>query len=178
MDKQLPSVIAVGELWLFVIGLFASVLLLGTLMIPFMSRIKIPTWLSVSGLSLDERLLKALRERFRRDGYELVADEALPEGHRLALRSDSSTYTLSMTQQEGGLCLHLSSNGVELETGEALSILSSAGPGWFVLRLERHLKELSPQATLSWRAREGSGEPMERPLNALARYSVTIAPWR
>jgi len=180
MDKQLPSVISVGELWLFMIGIVASVALLVILMIPFFSRMLIPTHLRVSGATLTPDLLRALKLRFKRDGYEMIAEELTEEGalRLLQLRSDSVTYSLtpSAHAEEEWTCL-LSSDALDLAQDEPLSILTSAGPGWFVLRLERHLKACAPDVTLSWSRGQGS-EGRARPLSPMARYAVTIAPWR
>lgn len=181
MDKQLPSVISVGELWLFMIGIVASVALLLILMIPFFSRIYIPTRLRVKRYALTPQAISILKARFKRDGYELIdeiyLESAIP--HLLKLRSDSSTYLLALNQCEGEehWFIEISSDSIDLAQNEPLSILSSAGPGWFVLRLERHLKALSPQIDLQW-SRVQNEDPKPRPLGPMARYAVTIAPWR
>ena len=181
MDKQLPTVIAVGELWLFIIGMFASVLLLGMLMIPFLSKVIIPTRVWIRGALYSEELMTQLITLFRRDGYEVGAHQSDDPSHSgvvLTLHADSTTYTLNINQVGQDIFLTLSSDGVDLSTGTPQSILTSAGPGWLTLRLERHLLHCLEGVALRWGVTEDQSLYTERPLGPLARYVVTMAPWR
>lgn len=181
MDKQLPSVISIGELWLFMIGIVASVALLIILMIPFVSRIYIPTRLWLRGVSFSDSLLLKLKSRFERDGCEVLRLEHEEGGLTcLELRSDSVTYTLELVKRLGehSWAMRVRSDSLDLSADEPLSILSSAGPGWFVLRLEQHLKACVEGVELSWSRGDDEADARPRPLGPLARYAVTIAPWR
>ena len=179
MENQLPNIVDIGEMGLFLIGVIASLILLFTLLIPTLSRVRVPGWLWVAGISQEE-LMSYLSAVLPRDGYELRGSS---ERH-LSFLSDSVTYTLHVEPAPSGelLCVRLESDGVDLSRGEYLNILSSAGVGWLTLRLHHHLQRLSarqPQPLqLSWSFSQERAEQLERPLTRSARYVVTIAPWR
>ena len=187
MENQLPNVVDIGEMGLFLIGVIASLILLFTLLLPTLSRVRVPGWLWVGGISQEE-LMSYLSAVLPRDGYEL---RELGERH-LTFLSDSVTYTLHVDPSPSNdpsndpshelLCVRLESDGVDLSRAEPLNILSSAGVGWLTLRLHHHLQRLSARQaeplSLSWSFSQARSEALERPLTRSARYVVTIAPWR
>jgi hypothetical protein len=183
MENQLPNVVDIGEMGLFLIGVIASLILLFTLLLPTLSRVRVPGWLWVGGIS-QEDLMSYLSAVLPRDGYELREVGA----RHLTFLSDSVTYTLhvepipSDEPSDDLLCVRLESDGVDLSRAEPLNILSSAGVGWLTLRLHHHLQRLSARRgeplSLSWSFSQARSEALERPLTRSARYVVTIAPWR
>ena len=179
MEKQLPQLIEIGEVGLFLMGVMASIILLCTLLIPTFSKVRVPGWVEVRGLS-PEALFAHLYSAFSRSRYEVRAFEP---GPRLSLHCDSVTYELELERAqelkgEQVVCVRLKSDAVDLSKTEALSILSSAGVGWLTLQIERSVKAHQPALTQRWAFSAGMDQASERPLKSLARYVVTMAPWR
>jgi len=174
MQPSPHDLLAVGEVGLFLIGVIASLILLGALLLPALLGVRVPAWAHAPALT-PEGALDLLRARLAPRGYEVLAREP----RALTLRADAVTYTLRAEERDGGALLTLRADGLDLTGGARQSLLGAAGAGWLTLKVEEALRP----AALAW----GCGAPpappaplkgARRPLGALARAAVTASPWR
>lgn len=174
MQTPTLDLLAVGELGLFLIGVIASLILLGTLLLPALLGVRVPAWLHAPALAPQEALTR-LRERLSRKGYEVISQD----DHTLTLRSDAVTYTLHAEERGGGALISLSADDLDLKGGGRQHFFGGAGAGWLTLKAEEALRPT--RLTWGYGAPPAPAAPLKgatRPLGPLARLAVTATPWR
>ena len=196
MEHNPESVLAIGEVALFIIGIILSLILLGILLIPSLLRFQVPHWVRVRVRPEDRSelwtgLISALQKR----GYRLleVLDHESINGageERVILTKDQATLyyitlaPVSLQDDEGArddvLTLSMFRQGDEVTESGPASILSGAGIGWITILCHEYFvdqqssRELQPE--WGWDERlERSGD---RPFGALMYQMLLLNPWR
>ena len=195
MEHNPDTVLAIGEIALFLIGALLSLILLAILLLPSLMKFFIPHWVRVTlPKNLDDQGEggSESREREEVDLIELVLPQLNRRGYRIVERSEShvmiskdgaTRYIITLhdakreeTEHEMSVALSMFRQGDEVEASAPSSVLAGAGIGWVVIVCDEALRarRLKPE----WAWDQSFQATKDHPVSALTRQLILYNPWR
>ncbi len=174
MEHNPTTVLAIGEVALFMIGTLLSIILLGILLLPSLARFTVPHWVKLNERdegSDHQELFDLLTAKLAHHGYQVVSrDENL-----MVITKDGAT-RYHLYQQRGSRRLSLFRQGDETDHSAPTSILAGAGIGWVVILCHQTLTEQGQEPVWGWD--ENLTKTAKKPFSAIMEQVILLNPWR
>lgn len=195
MEHNPDTVLAIGELALFLIGAILSIILLSILLIPSLMKFHIPYWVRVTirakgdeGSATDQGeeetpdLIALILPHLMKRGYQVIeqSEDRVMISKDGATRYIISRHDLSTSSTDLGrpsaLGLSMFRQGDEVEVSAPSSILAGAGIGWVVILSDEALR--AHGLTLEWSWDQAFQSVKYRPVSSFTRQLILYNPWR
>ena len=180
MEHNPQTVLAIGEIALFLIGVILSIILLAILLLPSLLKFTIPHWVQVQRpkhIKEEEEsaeipsLFDIVLPKLFKHGYQIITKEE----DFLSITKDGATrYHLYLDMKNDRLSMFR--QGDETESSESASILSGAGIAWVSILCDEALQAAGYKVTWAWD--QGFHKTNTKPFGALMYQLILLNPWR
>lgn len=176
MEHNPQTVLAIGEIALFLIGVILSIILLAILLLPSLLKFTIPHWVQVRRPNHTEEtelpsLFDVVLPKLFKHGYQIVTQE----DSFLSITKDGATrYHLYLDLENDRLSMFR--QGDETERSESASILSGAGIAWVSILCDEAIQAAGYKATWAWD--QDFHKTNTKPFGALMYQLILLNPWR
>ena len=180
MEHNPTSVLAIGEIALFLIGTLLSIILLAILLLPSLMKFSVPHWVNVRRQKTTHEgggdLLDKVLPKLMKHGYQVVSRD---EGF-MAITKDNATryhiYLRSVEEGEMDETISMFRQGDETKRSGPTSILAGAGIAWVVILCHKSLVEQGLNPTWGWD--DEFSFTRHRPFSAIIEQVILLNPWR
>ena len=170
MEHNPQTVLAIGELALFLIGIILSIILLAILLLPSLMRFTVPHWVRVKN-EKEQSLFDLIIPKLAHHGYQIISIDEL----EMVITKDNATrYHIYL--HPSGTRLSMFRQGDEVDRSEPTSILAGAGIGWVVILCHQALLAAKEKPTWGWDPEFNRSAP--EPFSSIMKQSITLNPWR
>ena len=172
MEHNPPTVLAIGEIALFLIGTLLSIVLLAILLLPSLMRFTVPHWVRVKQREdSNKELFELLLSKYAQHGYQVIEQTE----HRLVITKDNAT-RYHIYQILDGQGLSLFRQGDEVSTSHPTSILAGAGIAWVVILTHQALNQ--HQLAPLWGFDDAFKKTTQEPFSTVMHQVILLNPWR
>ena len=174
MEHNPQTVLAIGEIALFLIGIILSIILLSILLLPSLIKFTIPHWVKVErgdDQDKEQSLFDVILPKLFKHGYQIIAQEH----NFLSITKDGATYYhLYLDVDNNGLSMFR--QGDETDRSETASILSGAGIAWVSILCDEALESAGYKVTWAWD--KEFKKVNTKPFGSVMYQVILLNPWR
>ncbi len=174
MEHNPQTVLAIGEIALFLIGILLSIILLAILLLPSLMKFTIPHWVKIDkpeDVDNEQSLFDIILPKLFKHGYQIISQE----DDFLSITKDGATrYHLYLDTDQN--CLSMFRQGDETERSETASILSGAGIAWVSILCDEAFQAAGYTPTWAWD--KDFSKTHHKPFGAVMYQVILLNPWR